>query len=164
MGIEMVLALFSRAGLNRVFEVLRTKPIDELPGEARQMLSLARAYGETIDPVIRFLQGQDPTLAARICQGAFLPQGPRFSMNDMSSQEGTDQSHDQTDQAKYLATLYLEDLADLVQATITPHFALSRYAESIAMQATSYDGLAEVLGSTPESYRRVDGRGDVATC
>ena len=62
-----------------------------------------------------------------------------------SGQEGADSSHHQTDQAKYLATLYLEDLADLVQATIAPHFALSRYAESIAVQATSYDGLAEAL-------------------
>jgi hypothetical protein len=144
-GIEMVLALFSQAGLNRVFDVLRTKPIDDLPGEARQMLSLARAYVETIDPVIRFLQGQDPTLASRICQGMFLPQGPRFSMNELGRQEETDQSLNQTDQAKHLATLYLEDLADLVQATITPHFALSRYAEFIAMQATSYDGLSKAL-------------------
>ena len=143
-GIEMVLALFSRAGLNRVFDVLRDKPIDDLPGEARQMLSLARAYEETIDPVIRFLQGQDPTLASRICQGTFLPQGPRFS-TDHPRDQVADSPGNQTDQAKHLATLYLEDLADLVQVTITPHFALSRYAESIAMQATSYDGLAEVL-------------------
>lgn len=144
-GIEMVLALFSRTGLSRVFDVLRARPIDALPGEARQMLSVARAYVESIDPVIGFLQGRDPTLASRICQGAFLPQGPRFSMKESGDHEGTDCSRNQTDQAKHLATLYLEDLADLVQATITPHFALSRYAESIAMQATSYDGLAESL-------------------
>ncbi|MDH5426772.1 MAG: radical SAM protein, partial [Nitrospirota bacterium] len=144
-GIEMVLALFSQAGLNRVFAELRTYPLEDLPGEARQMLSLSRAYLETIDPVIRFLQGHDPTLASRICQGGFLPQGPRFSMHEWGGQDGMDASRHQTDQAKHLATLYLEDLADLVQATITPHFALSRYAESIAMQANSYDGLEEAL-------------------
>lgn len=109
------------------------------------MLSLARAYEETIDPVIRFLQGQDPTLAARICQGGFLPQGPRFSRYELSGQERMEALQNQTDHAKHLATFYLEDLADLVQATITPHFALSRYAESIAMQATSYDRLEEAL-------------------
>ncbi len=148
-GIEMVLAVFSQGGLQQVFDVLRKKPMDELPGEARQMLSLERAYVETIDPVIRFLQGHDPTLAPRICQSDFLPQGPRFSMEDSSYQEPTFSSHHQTDQAKHLATLYLEDLADLIQATITPHFALSRYAESIAMQAASYDGLAEALDQPP---------------
>ena len=143
-GIEMVLALFSQAGLKRVFDKLRDKPINELPGEARQMLSLARAYEDTIDPIIRFLQGQDPTLASRICQGTFLPQGPRFSIDHIRDQVA-DTLVNQTDQAKHLATLYLEDLADLVQATITPHFALSRYAESMAMQATSFDGIAEAL-------------------
>ena len=143
-GIEMVLSLFSRAGLNRVFDVIRDTPIDNLPGEARQMLSLAQAYEETIDPVIRFLQGHDPTLASRICQGRFLPQGPRFSM-DHSRNQVEETPGNQSDHAKHLATLYLEDLADLVQATITPHFALSRYAESIAMQATSYDNLAHAL-------------------
>ncbi|MDH3503028.1 MAG: radical SAM protein [Nitrospirota bacterium] len=144
-GIEMVLALFSRGGLSRVFTELRKTPIDELPGEARQMLSLERAYVETIDPVIRFLQGREPTLAPRICQGTFLPQGPRFSALDSHSSESSNRSHNQTDRAKHLATLYLEDLTDLVQATIAPQFALSRYAESIAMQATTYDRLEEAL-------------------
>lgn len=148
-GIEMVLALYSEAGLSQVFDALREKPVNDLPGEARQMLSLEYAYVETIEPVIRFLQGQDPTLASRICQPNFLPQGPRFSMNGSSHQESMSFQHSQTDQAKHLATLYLEDLADLVQATITPHFALSRYAESIAIQATSYDGLAEALVQPP---------------
>ncbi len=146
-GIEMVLALFSQSGLTRVFNELRSKPINDLPGEARQMLSLARVYEETIDPIIRFLQGQDPTLASRICQGGFLPQGPRFSTHEKELREhqGANFSHNQTDQAKHLATLYLEDIADLVQATIAPHFALNRYAESLAMHANSYDILAEAL-------------------
>ena len=149
-GIEMVLALFSRAGLSRVFDELYERPMESLPGEARQMLSLARAYVETIDPVIRFLQGCDPTLAARICQGSFLPQGPRFDKNPADARMWLDGSQSQTDQAKHLATLYLEDLTDLVQATIAPQFALSRYAESIAIQATTYDHLAEAL-TQPES-------------
>ncbi len=144
-GIEMVLTLFSRGGLSRVFAELRKTVIDELPGEARQMLSLDRAYVETINPVISFLQGRNPTLASRICQGTFLPQGPRFSSKYSEDQDGIHRSHNQADQAKHLATLYLEDLADLVQATIAPHFALSRYAESIAMQANSYDRLEEAL-------------------
>ena len=144
-GIEMVLALFSQDGLEQVFNLLRTKPIEDLPGEARQMLSLARAYEQTIDPVIQFLQGQDLSLASRICQGNFLPQGPRFSMEHAEAGERVYELRNQTDQAKHLASLYLEDLADLVQAVIAPQFALSRYAESLAMQANSYDGLAEAL-------------------
>jgi len=147
-GIEMVLALFSQAGLKRVFEELRSRIDKGLPGEARQMLSLSHAYVETIDPVIRFLQGRDPTFATRICQGDFLPQGPRFANSD-STQSLHSRSENQTDRAKHLATLYLEDLADLVQATISPHFALSRYAESIAMGASLFDPIADALSSPP---------------
>ena len=147
-GIEMVLSLFSRSGLEKVFQELRSPGAGDLPGEARQMLSLSRVYVETIDPVIRFLQGRDPTLATRICQGEFLPQGPRFANTDsLPSLQG--RSDNLTDQAKHLATLYLEDLADLVQATVSPHFALSRYAESIARGASSFDPIWEALAAPP---------------
>jgi radical SAM superfamily enzyme YgiQ (UPF0313 family) len=144
-GIEMILSLFSQKGLKRMFAEIRKHSINELPGEARQMLSLERAYIETIDPVIQFLQGRDPTLASRICQGTFLPQGPRFSVIDPKNLEWTIHSQNQTDRAKHLASLYLEDLTDLVQATLVSHFELSRYGESISRESTTYDRLEEAL-------------------
>jgi hypothetical protein len=55
LGIEMVLALFSRAGLARVFEAVRARGSDT-HGEARQMLALETAYLETIEPVVAFLR------------------------------------------------------------------------------------------------------------
>ncbi|MBM4123886.1 MAG: radical SAM protein [Nitrospira sp.] len=143
-GIEMVLALFSRAGLSRVFERLRAMP--DLPGEARQMLALHSAYLDTIDAVVGFLQGRDPTLAPRICQGGFLPQGPRFAA---AGPMAPAQSLQATDQARHWATLYLEDLADLIQATVAPQFALSRYAESVGTSAGSFESVAQALASPP---------------
>src|SRR6266571_1474193 len=145
-GIEMVLALFSRGGLRRVFDRVRDKPGD-LPGEAAQMLALERAYLDSIDAVIGFLQGQDPALAPRICQGCFLPQGPRFAHADEPN--GAFGTLGTTDRARYLATLYLEDLADLVHETITPQFALSRYAEQVGRSASSFDPVARALAEAP---------------
>src|SRR5437867_9409138 len=110
-GIEMVLALCSRDGLSRVFDRVRAMPGD-LPGEAEQMLALEQAYLNSIDAVIGFLQGQDPTLAPRICQGGCLPQGPRFAHADEHS--GTFGTLGATDRPRHLATLYLDDLADLL--------------------------------------------------
>ncbi|GJL50090.1 MAG: radical SAM protein [Nitrospirales bacterium] len=148
-GIEMVLQLFSRAGLQRVFAQLRLDK-QELPGEALQMLSFEQAYIDTIDSVISFLQGHDASLAPRICQGEFLPQGPRFVSSAMQSDdEGQHRPNNQTDHAKHLATLYLEDLADLVQATVSPHFALSRYAESVVRNATSFEGIRLAVDEAP---------------
>jgi hypothetical protein len=138
-GIEMVLAVFSRAGLSQIFEEIRLMP--DVPGEALQMLSLERAYLDTIEPVIGFLQGRDAALAPLICQGKFLPRGPRFSPVDTTSRHLSST----TDMAKHLATLYLEDLADLIKHTVSPHFALSRYAEQVGTSASSFDAVARAL-------------------
>src|SRR5438105_4205793 len=143
-GIDMVLALFSRDGLRRAFEEIRSLP-GELPGEARQMLALQRHYLDSIDPVVAFLQGQDPTLAPRICQGGFLPQGPRFA----SAKEKVHAA--QSDRARHWATLYLEDLADLIHETIAPRFALSRYAEQVGTAASSFDTVLQALAE-PHSF------------
>jgi tRNA A37 methylthiotransferase MiaB len=136
LGIEMALALFSRTGLERVFAAVRASG-RAVPGEARQMLALEAAYLETIEPVVAFLQGRDSSLAPRICRGRFLPQGPRFAARASSAST--------TDQAKHLATLYLEDLADLVRATVAPQFALSRYAEQVGTSATRFDQVLQAL-------------------
>ncbi len=142
LGIEMVLALFSRIGLARVFDEVRRLP-GELPGEARPMLALESAYLETIEPVVAFLQGADQSLAPRICQGRFLPRGPRFARASAARTLST------TDHAKHLATLYLEDVADLAQATVAPQFALSRYAEHVGVSATQFDTILTALAGPP---------------
>jgi radical SAM superfamily enzyme YgiQ (UPF0313 family) len=143
-GIEMILALFCRKGLERVFDRLSRKP-GELPGEARQMMTLQRAYLNSIDAVIGFLQGRDPALALRICQGSFLPQGPRFA----AARNKALGSLSTMDRARHLATLYLEDLTDLVHETVAPHFAISRYAEHVGMSASSFDTVARALAEPP---------------
>lgn len=144
LGIEMVLALFSRDGLKRVFAQLHPRRYD-LPGEARQMLALEQAYLDTVEPAVAFLQGRDPMLAPLICRGRFLPQGPRFAAQEAIVSSAASS----TDRAKRLATLYLEDLADLIQATVAPHFGLSRYAEQVAVSASSFDPLAQALAEPP---------------
>ena len=142
LGIEMVLRLFSRSGLKAVFEEVRTHK-DELPGEARQMLAVTPSYLDTIDPVIEFLQGRNPSLALLLARPGFLPQGPRFA--GQTAQTASVRVLSDQDRAKRFATLYLEDLADLVQATVSPHFALSRYAEHIARAASSFETIIDAV-------------------
>ena len=143
LGIEMVLALFSRDGLSQVFARIRGIPEEDVPAAARPMLALQRAYLDTIEPVVRFLQGRDPTLGTRICSGAFLPKGPRST--DMSDDVGAFGTLGVSDHARYLATLYLEDIGDLVRETVAPQFGLSRYAESIGTSAGSFAPIADAL-------------------
>lgn len=146
LGIDMVLRLFCRAGLTDVFGAIRHRH-GELPGEAQQMLALEQAYLHTIDPVVEFLQGRNPALAPLLARPGVLPQGPRFSgrTGKMARSRGLSE----LDRAKQLATFFLEDLADLIQATVSPQFALSRYAEHIARSASSFDTIVTALAAAP---------------
>ena len=143
LGLEMVLRLFSRAGLTRVFADIR-KLGDNLPPEAIAMLAMKRAYLDRIETVVSFLQGQNPAAAARILRPGLLPQGPRFRGRTKFAK-----SVPLEDKAKQWATLFLEDLADLVQATVSPHFSLSRYAEQVATSTSSFDGMIAALDAAP---------------
>ena len=146
MGLELVLKLFSVAGLQRVFAAIAGGNF-ELSDNARRMVRLQRSYLATIEPVIRFLQNKDNTLASRICHGRFLPEAARFdNVADLETAFGT---MGLTDQARHLATLYLEDLADLIKETVGPQFGFSRYAEKLALSATSFEPLYEALQAPP---------------
>nr|WP_213019398.1 radical SAM protein [Hymenobacter sp. BT559] len=146
LSIGLVLKLFSKEGLGRMFDEIEAGGYD-LSDNVKRMLRLRRRYEATIGPAIRFLQNKDLTLAPRICHGRFLPEASRFdNVADLETAFGT---MGLTDQARHLATLYLEDLADLVKETVGPQFGLSRYAESLAMSATHFDPLHDALQSAP---------------
>ena len=152
MGLQLVLRLFSVAGLRQVFAEIEAGDFD-LSDNARRMLRLQNRYLATITPVIRFLQNKDLTLAPRICHGRFLPEASRFdNVADLETAFGT---MGLTDQARHLATLYLEDLADLIKETVGPHFGFSRYAEKLALSATSFEPLHEALQAAPNLLDRL---------
>ncbi|HET7439080.1 MAG TPA: radical SAM protein, partial [Nitrospira sp.] len=143
LGIEMALRLFSREGLTTVFDQIKGQQAT-LPSKARRMLAAERKYLDLIDPVVAFLQGKNPGAGTTFARPGSLPRGPRFRMHQALRRTAS-----KDDRAKHAATLFLEDLADLVQAVITPHFALSRYAAHIARSASSFDGLALALAQVP---------------
>ncbi|WP_400193433.1 B12-binding domain-containing radical SAM protein [Hymenobacter sp. B81] len=146
LGIELVGRLFSEAGLRRVFAAIEAGNF-ALSDNARRMRRLQRSYLATIGPVMRFLQNKDLTLAARICHSRFLPEASRFDqVADLEAAFGT---MGLTDQARHLATLYLEDLADLIKETVGPQFGFSRYAEHLGLTATSFDELHQALQAAP---------------
>ncbi|MHA6246556.1 B12-binding domain-containing radical SAM protein [Pontibacter sp. CAU 1760] len=146
MGIELVLRMFSRQGLQQIFSAIEAGGY-ALSDNSLRMLRLKREYLQTIEPVIRFLQNKDNTLAQQISYSRFLPEAARFDqVEDIDWAFG---SMGITDRARYLATLYLEDLGDLIKETICPYFAFSRYADSLAMSATHFDPMEEALQETP---------------
>lgn len=150
LGLEVILALFSTQGLKAAFEVAERK--NNLSENCQRIVRLKSDYLNSIEPVIRFLQHKNPTLAYSICEGRFLPQAKRFEqLDDLDWAFG---SLGVQDKARHLATLYLEDLADLIKEAVDENFGFSRYAERLGRSATSFDGLNHTL-DTPPSF--IDG-------
>ena len=120
-----------------------------------QFLAHAPRYVATVEPAVRFLQGRDPSLALRIVGRDFLPEGPRFAFLAQAAAAGDDPlaaafgSLGTTDQARYLASLYVDDLADAWRDGIDPRFELARYGERLAASAPSFEPLAAALVAEP---------------
>jgi hypothetical protein len=167
LGIEVTLSIFSRKGLIRLFDLVEQAlpvqdastpgaapvPDSATPGaaplseNAYRILTLKDEYINTIDSVILFLQGKNPTLAHQISPRHFLPEASRFKqLEDLTWAFG---QMGLQDRAKHLATLYLEDLSDLITECIDPHFGFSRYAEKLARSAGSFDELYGALHQSP---------------
>ena len=142
LGIDVILQLFSRAGLEQLFTELEGFE-GELSENIRRIFFLQDYYLETIEEVIGFLQDKNPTLAHQICTRNYLPEASRFQqLDDMDWAFG---SLGIRDKARHLATLYLEDISDLIKETIDPHFGFSRYAERLSLAAVSFDPIHEAL-------------------
>jgi radical SAM superfamily enzyme YgiQ (UPF0313 family) len=144
LGIEVILAMFSKKGLAQIFQEITSKKNKDFSENANRIIALQEDYIHTIDTVIEFLQGKNPTLALQIEQENFLPEAARFSNaeEDLSWAFG---SMGTQDKAKHLATLYLEDLSDLITECLDPYFGFSRYAERLGRSANSFDELYGVL-------------------
>jgi hypothetical protein len=143
LGIEVILHLFSKQGLSNVFEAAASAHQQKLSLNAERILALKEEYIKSIDPVISFLQGKNPTLALQICQEDFLPEASRFAQ--LEELDWAFGAMGTQDKAKHLATLYLEDLSDFIVECIDPHFGFSRYAERLGRSANSFDELHDAL-------------------
>lgn len=155
-ALELVLKLLSRSGLEAISQTLKKKHPQAGPSlnpSLRHFLKHEESYFLTIDSVIRFLQNQDPTLAYRIVTHNYLPEGPRFKALDNLNVPGSDGLQwafgalGLQDRARHLASLYVDDLVDVIREGIDPHFEFSRYGEKLAASASSFEPLLKALNS-----------------
>ena len=145
LGIEVILKVFSQHGLQNVFS--KKLEVQKLSENARRILALKDEYIKTIEQVILFLQGHNPTLARQVCSMNFLPEASRF--NTIDDLEFAFGNMGLQDKAKHLCTLYLEDIADFIVECIDENFGFSRYAERLGRSANSFDELYEKLSDSP---------------
>jgi radical SAM superfamily enzyme YgiQ (UPF0313 family) len=128
----------------------RTAPKSAImPPSIKHFLAHAERYADTVEPAIRFLQRRDPSLAFRIVGRAYLPEGPRFAQAFEEQIHASFGTLGTTEQARYLASLYVDDLADVWRDGIDPRFELARYGERLASSAASFDPLHAALNGEP---------------
>lgn len=150
LGIEVILSLFSKEGLLNLFAQIESQTLP-LSDNAQRIIALKDHYIHTIDAVILFLQGKNPTLSHLICQEDFLPEASRFAqLEELDWAFGTMGTQDK---AKHFATLYLEDISDIIVECVDAHFGFSRYAERLGRSANSFDELYEALS---QEYTYID--------
>jgi len=142
LSIEVMNAIFSKKGFQKLFDHLSTSQT-LLSQNSNCMLTNKQYYLQTVDLVMNFLQYRDNTLASRICSENFLPRASRF--DQLPDLEWSFGSVGVGDKARFLATLYIEDIGDLIKDGITPYFGFSRYAEKLGMSAHSFSPIDQAL-------------------
>ena len=162
LAIELLLTILSREGLEQLFNQIETnyEAVDDedLPDSIYNFLANYQQYYHCIEAVIRFLQGKDPSLALRIATRRFLPEGPQFDSLEQMQELHSDVleqafgSLGVQDKAKYLATLFINDIASVIKEGVDPYFEVSRYAERIAASNPQFDDLYAALHRPEPSY------------
>ncbi|MDZ4316867.1 MAG: radical SAM protein [Azonexus sp.] len=155
-ALKLVLELFSPAGLREMHERVKAMPHKKRSATLRCFDEQFDRYLATITPAVAFLQGRDPSIGHRICGRNFLPEGPRFeSLDVFIDDEGGDPlawafgSLGVQDRARHLATLYLNDVADVLREAVDSRFEFVRYAESLAQSQASFEPMARALAAPP---------------
>ncbi len=162
LALALVLRLLSRDGLAELRVAAEALPPAQHSAQVQQFLAEYPRYEASIERVIAFLQGRDATLAHRINTRTLLPEGARFATLDsyLSHEEGEDPlawafgALGLQDRARHLATLYLNDLADVLRDAVDSRFEFVRYAEKLATSQPTFDPLAEALAAPPNLVDR----------
>ena len=160
LALALILELLSPAGLQHLHHaasMLLTQTEAKASLQVQHFVARFDDYCSTLAPTLAFLQGRDATLAHRIASRAFLPEGERFATLDVfvADSDGGDPlawafgALGVQDRARHLATLYLNDLADVLRDAVDPRFEFVRYGERLAMSQASFEPLAQALAAPP---------------
>jgi len=154
LALALVLRLLSHDGLRAIRECVGALPKPQRTSQVQAFERNFDRYLATIGPAVAFLQGRDPSIGHRIAGRNFLPEGPRFDPLDAYvDPEGGDPlawafgALGVQDRARHFATLYLNDVADVLRDAVDPRFEFVRYAESLAQSQASFDPLARALAA-----------------
>lgn len=157
LSVQLIHSIFSKNGLKKLFELSKENAMKiastaEKNGEFATAKNLRRyifqsdLWIEWIEFIMSTLCGKQNPSAHELCHRFILsPYTPRG--NRMENYiENLDREPTIND-TRNIASLALEDLADYISVAFDKSFSLVRYAESIAVNETSFSQIEEKLNS-----------------
>ncbi len=152
LSLETLLRLFCRQGLERLFKAAEPRQA-YLSTWSSRLYGMRERYLGLIDNVIGYLQGKDQCLAYRLCQKGFLPRGENFENNrGFDWNDGADTTLPLHDRAKFVATLFLYDIAGLVREAVFPYFQITlvdRFYDNFVHRCAAFDQMHKELERPP---------------
>jgi radical SAM superfamily enzyme YgiQ (UPF0313 family) len=157
LALALVLRLFTADGLLAIRACVEALPSAQRTPAVVSFVEHFERHLACIEGAVAFLQGRDPSLGQRIGRRDFLPEGPRFEALDVYIDPDDPEGGDPlawafgalgvVDRARHLATLYLDDLADVLRDAVDARFEFVRYAESLAQSQPEFEPLAAALAA-----------------
>ena len=140
LSIELFTAVFTKEFIDAIFKQADLLGNKELPLVYNQK----EEYINKVESVMSYLRVQEVTAAYQIVHQEYLPQGHRRIKldKDLTTEFG---KLGILDKAKHIATLFVEELGDFINANVDEFFSFTRYAEQIARAASSFDTIASYL-------------------
>lgn len=145
-GLQWFLNILSKDGLLQLQRLFTERKKKQPHPAVTNFHKNSHHYIHYIDPIIALLKNKDFSLAHRIASRTMLPEGPRFASLGPQGEENhyldwAFGSLSTIDRARYLATLFIEDIVDAITHGVDPHFGFSKYGESLAQSQASFDAL-----------------------
>jgi hypothetical protein len=140
LSIELFSAVFTKEFIDAIFKQADLLGNKDLPLVYNQR----EEYIDKVETVMQYLRVQDVTAAYQIVHKDFLPYGHRRIKlaKDLSTEFG---KLGILDKAKHIATLFVEELGDFINANVDEFFSFTRYAEQLGRTASSFDQIDEFL-------------------
>ena len=148
LSIELINKILTRECVSQIFDIAEGVHVSGKKAiNIRIILSNKDFYTKWVEPVKKFLQGHDSTFARLFANPQFWANQKRLpNPEDMEWDYGTSGTFNQ---AQYLCTLFIEDIGNVIQQCISPHFEMVRYAEKLCHSLSDFTPLDEELAKEP---------------
>ncbi len=140
LSIELFTAVFTKEFIDAIFKQAEMLGNNDYP----LVCSQKEEYINKVDSVMNYLRVQEVTAAYQIIHKDYLPHGHRRVKlgKDLTTEFG---KLGILDKAKHIATLFVEELGDFINANVDEFFSFTRYAEQLGRSASSFDTIDEFL-------------------